>query len=1217
MSGFEEIRPLEGIWNPTELRRELREMFGRWLSRSRNTSPPQSTEALFDELSLRKLIQHYRPEFLGSRKDIANSWDASEERNADGGPTFDELKQLGWVKFDGCHWIMPGMSMSSYKLINYPSQSTKEFLLGLYKLQLVAKTETISSDVQEIADKATAQLIKSSYIPITNPDVFLGNLWKELCPVPLPSNQNERVTDTKIEEPDKNAVNDSRELLASHNESIDRAFIEWSAWCRLFGAYSNWDPNLSWSSLEKQYCHEAAYRILTRQKLWGSWRNDLEDYTDLLENTFTIARDKLEYRWSQFDSPPETLVERLDWLASRDIENLMMERLFLHYDGPCAVSFAFSLLCSELETTDFGSDIALKNLTLLEFATSHPMALLTLKLRIDADPLLLVDMLMHHGTTCMATKILIEWVAGSGLHSDRIRGREAQTKAFAVEDALSFMAYYMGEGKLDLKDYASLITWCYIGKTRNGHAPTDSRRSVGRRLIGLLAKQNEDVKSLVLKHMLVQAAYKNNVPRACFAAVLDVLNFLPNQSGDACLPIVELYSKFAQERNLDWTDAADLTPPQAMRLVSTAIAQNERERDALLIPFDSAEILRATPRLDKPSVRSSIGKALRVHVRLLARAISGWPTTKIVPMELSDALKLLTSRSVVEHDEKGRVGALTDRYSSSHFMGNEEGSPASDLAEAYQKLDGDNQKALLHIFMQSDDPVFLAELSQYLPYTETTQIHERLQQLKPGEASVPWTWTEVQHRIESVLAVGQVNLARDYLSDINGALNRAPSQFRLGLFGVELQILMKEKNWETLDSINVPPELKGTSGHQAQNQLDFYRATSQLLRQNGDLAKARDALHRLASLPNASFAYKENLFAVAIQQLLGTKLQPLDDANRTAGEILLAEINAEIESNEDRFSNTMFANRAILLIGLQRPEDALESLNKRRRDVTTLDLEHIVVLAKYEMGQKGEAMAILNAALTKYGDNNDLLNLKRDLESGDTTLIVASASGYLDPISPIRNALQQLAELLPSQVGDVLGPPGKGVRGYLVRQVARAVSSLQHMASILRDKKNEADEARFEDDLNTAVREVLGASLAVAKWDVADQSFGGQTAKGNPGERDAVIRVAGQEIAIYEALVCSGLNKKNIKSHFDKLIDYGNCDLYFHVIYSYAKEINPLLDYVREMLKENIPHNLTYLSCEELMPPDYEISGYLATYRVDHREVAVVFMVADLRTNRF
>jgi hypothetical protein len=166
---------------------------------------------------------------------------------------------------------------------------------------------------------------------------------------------------------------------------------------------------------------------------------------------------------------------------------------------------------------------------------------------------------------------------------------------------------------------------------------------------------------------------------------------------------------------------------------------------------------------------------------------------------------------------------------------------------------------------------------------------------------------------------------------------------------------------------------------------------------------------------------------------------------------------------------------------------------------------------------------------------------------------------------------------------------------------------------MLRDRKNPADEARLEDDLNTAVREVLGASLAVVKWDVADQSLGGATSSANPGERDAVIRVSGQEIAIYEALVCSGVDRVETKKHFDKLFSYGICDVYFHVTYSYAKELEPLLRNLRHMLEHQVPYGLTFRDCELIGPPDYETCGYIATYGAGHREVAVAFLIVDLR----
>ncbi|WP_146748418.1 hypothetical protein [Thiomonas sp. X19] len=327
---------------------------------------------------------------------------------------------------------------------------------------------------------------------------------------------------------------------------------------------------------------------------------------------------------------------------------------------------------------------------------------------------------------------------------------------------------------------------------------------------------------------------------------------------------------------------------------------------------------------------------------------------------------------------------------------------------------------------------------------------------------------------------------------------------------------------------------------------------------------------------------------------------------------MLAEIDAAVGANEKVAISTLLANRALLLLALQRPVEALESLAARRHEARSPDLELIAALARKEMGSRGEAMAILDAAITEFGPDDQLVAVKKDLQAGVATSSVASALVAVDEISSIRVALQKLAELPVSQVGDVLGPSGRGVQGYLVRQVSRAVAALQQMSAMLRDRKNSEDEARFEDDLNTAVRKVLGASLAVAKWNVADQSLGGATSNGNPGRRDAVIEAFGQEICIYEALVCSGLERTKTKAHFDKLFSYGHCEIYFLVTYSYAKALEPLLDNARKMLEHEVPSGLTYISCASL-GPDCETSGYVATYRAGHREVSVVFLIADLR----
>ncbi|MGL4350916.1 hypothetical protein ACSZMW_18110 [Aeromonas allosaccharophila] len=1176
MAGFEVVHPLEGMWDPLQVRIELRQMFERWLSRSQYSRTITEHNEIVDELSLLELCQHYRLEYLGGVEDVAQNWDESAQRIAENGPTFDELTRLGWLFFDGSRWCMQSAPLGTFSYITYPTPSTEAFLTNLERLRLVAKSDTPSPVAKKLAAKISSDNWLEHHIPTRNPDWLAGRLWERLCP-----NSSPYATD-----------------------NIDSAFLEWSAWCTVLHARGDWDIN--WEPTHKQYCREAAERVLKRQTLWGTWDNDITRYMDVLEKTFAIPQQQLLY-CSTPKVPLRTLVSRSEWLTRSDAEHFIQRRFFT-----TTGSFAFDLLCSELEKTDIGAELKSTAETVLSFATDHPMALQQFLFRVDAVPTLLVDMLMHQRAACLATKLIIEWRPERGRNSDRNLIREAQTKEFAIQDALSLLAYQLHEGSLDIEEYASLITWCYTSGIGNGRVVADPRRHLGWRLLGIVARENEELQSALLQHLVSQMAYQNNVQRACFAGALNGLGCLLNARTRDLRSIVELYLKFAQELKLDWTDVPSLSAELAARLVATAFTQVESDRDALLVPFDSAKLLRETSDDERPSLKSAIARTMREHVRLLARAVSGW-SDETVPQELCNALQALISRYAIEHEEKGRIGALTDRYSPSRFLGREDGSPAQDLAAAWRRLKTSDQESMLQSFTQTDDPVLLAELSQHLPAAAKSYLQTRLKQLKPGEASIPWTWPELQHRIESLLVIGEHSLAREHLDDAEQGLARASQEFQLSFFCLGLRLLLQEKDWIALDSTVIPSTLHEFSMRQAQEQLDFYRATSQLLRPNGNLVFARAELNRLAAHPGAASTYKENFFAVAIQQLLGPNLHPLTGADKVVGESLLAEINAMVSIAERQASCGLLANRALLLLALQRPEDALESVAARRRETPNPNLELITVLATVELGRREDAMAILDAAIIEFGADDKLIGLKNDLEAGVPAASVTSPSVTIDLVSSIRAALQQLIELQPSQLGDVLGPPGRGLRGYLVRQVSRAVAALQHMGAMLRDRKNPEDEAKLENDLNTAVREVLGASLAVVKWDVADQSLGGATKNGNPGERDAVIRASGQEISIYEALVCSKLNRPYTKTHFHKLLSYGCCDIYFHVTYSYAKELKPLLDYVRAMLEHEAPSGLTYLDCETLEPPDSEVSGYMATYRADHQDIAVVFFVVDLK----
>ncbi|WP_192458012.1 hypothetical protein [Musicola keenii] len=1197
MEGFENISPMEGGPASLDVRRELREAFARWLPRPHHIRPAQSSDECVDEQALLSLCEHFRLEYPGEAKDLAQSWDESETRKAEGGPLFEELKQQGWVFFDGGRWMIQGIPVGTRSHISYPTPGTQGFLEELSRPQLTPKTDSPPAAVKALEERILAEFWLEKNVPVENPECFLGRLWEQLCPAGLLNSEKEMI------------LQHDQASAATHADAVDCAFREWAAWCRVIQGYGEWSSQ--WMPEQKQLCREAAHRVLARQTLWGGWDEDLVRYIDVLLNTYGIPQNQVRFAYCTREVIPRTLVAKAGWLTSRGVQYLMMDRLMMHRWDQNMVSFAFGLLCSELEKTDIGPNVLTASEALLSFAANHPMALMQLSIRIDAVSVLLVDLLLYRPTACLAAQWTIMWHT-RGRNSERSRSREAQMRTFAVEDALSCIAHYVEADLLSLEECAALITWCYRGDVPMGQDIADTQRSVGHQLLGMITRQNEHVQSEVLRYLVNQVRYKNNVSWACFSGALDGKRHFPQVAEATMLPVVAFYSEFARNLNLDCTDVAMLSPVLAGCLVATACAQDAPVRDAFLIPFDGMALLQEAPQDEQLIVRSSVARTIRVHVRLLARAVSGWPDDEVPPV-LSDAFRKLISLSVIEHDEKGRIGALTDRYSPGNSLTQEVGSPAQDLAAAWHKLDKSRQEDLLQVFAQSDDPVLLAELCQHLPATAKAGIKAKLRQLKPGEASDFWTWTELIHRIETLQNAEEYELAREHLDDVRPELDNAPLQSRLALFTLELRLYLKQENWDALDIAVIPSTLRTETARQANDELDFYRATSQLLRPEGNLARARADLKRLAAIPGASTAYRENYFAIAIQQIIGSKTHPISAVDKVAGERLLAEIKSAIKANKLLESTSLLANRALLLIALERPGEALESINQRRNEIRSADLELAAALAKHEMGLWGEAMVILDAAITEFEMNKRFVELRNDLLAGKPASSIASASVDGDGLNSIRIALQQLATLNFTQVGEILGPTRQGLRGYLIREVSNAVASLQRMAAMLRDRKDPEDDAKLENDLNSAVREVLNASLAIVKWNVSDQSLGGYTAKGNPGERDLVIRAGGSEIAIYEALVCGGLDRKNIKKHLNKLPAYGYCDLYFNVIYSYLEEIRPLLEYVRTILEYEISLPLVFRRCDALIAADRGISGYVATYGIDHREVAIVFMIADLK----
>lgn len=157
-----------------------------------------------------------------------------------------------------------------------------------------------------------------------------------------------------------------------------------------------------------------------------------------------------------------------------------------------------------------------------------------------------------------------------------------------------------------------------------------------------------------------------------------------------------------------------------------------------------------------------------------------------------------------------------------------------------------------------------------------------------------------------------------------------------------------------------------------------------------------------------------------------------------------------------------------------------------------------------------------------------------------------------------------------------------------------------------------------EDDLNALVGAVLAARvLAPLGWTISDQTKGGFTAKGGPGERDLIVQKNGTLIAIIEALKCDRpltheAMRNDLTNHFLKLLGYGQCNLYFHLTYSYLSNPSDVLNYLRATAETDPPAGFTYIGREEMPQTDARPVGFIARYKTDLGEIAVVFLLLDM-----
>ena len=156
-----------------------------------------------------------------------------------------------------------------------------------------------------------------------------------------------------------------------------------------------------------------------------------------------------------------------------------------------------------------------------------------------------------------------------------------------------------------------------------------------------------------------------------------------------------------------------------------------------------------------------------------------------------------------------------------------------------------------------------------------------------------------------------------------------------------------------------------------------------------------------------------------------------------------------------------------------------------------------------------------------------------------------------------------------------------------------------------------------EDDLTAFLHRVLEAKVEFLGWTISDQSRGGRTPKGNAGERDLVLRKGSSTLAVLEAVVCSrpitqAWARDELTMHFQKLLGYDTCRLFFHVTYAYIADLASIAAHLRQVAQDQAPDGFTFVGSAEIPLTDSRPTGFIARYKGGLSEVRVVFLVLDI-----
>ncbi|MGY3231195.1 hypothetical protein ACVWWJ_002679 [Luteibacter sp. HA06] len=1001
------------------------------------------------------------------------------------------------------------------------------------------------------------------------------------------------------------------ERLCDRDEGNAAGMALWESWWRLLG-YPAFAPSSALSPSHAEAFLASALRVLDEPGVLMTWDDVVERralFRAFVRNAgampSTLDRDTLA----------AALIDRWAWLDTATVSG-SHEEIELLTGAPQLCG----LLCEELAVADIGPAPHPLASAVLALAVDRPELLSSLQWRVNSQPALLADLCLVPTTTALACL----WVAGRGHYPsafDRhtVAQHDDEMRLVAFEDALSVADHHLRAGALPPAEIAPLAR---VMRERANSAPATALLDAGllRATYDMLSGQSREVLEAIVE-TLAAGSGSTASGRASLAAALDLVATGLLHDTIKILPILDAYSKTLGNHGGRYF-AAYIDARAAAALVALALRGNAGTTRGFFHAVDVARITDDAVALydNRYLAVDDASRALRAHIRILARAVTGWVGT--IPSILADALVANVQEGQFEDAGSGQwPGRQVDVFSAlfeTSLSGNAEPSIADDLALAFDRLHVDQRAPLLAAALETREPAFLARLMAQSPASLTDAIATRLKMLaEPGAAGAIVSLTEAQVRINQLLCAGKLEEAEHFIKEEAAAetWGKVPERDLVRL-QQSLQLLYRKRDFASLREFKVPAMPGGPLQQASADTVEFFKGLAWMEAPGESLDFAASLFARLREHRRDVSGYTVNYFAARIRFLIGPDaFGQIPAANADAAREVLADarqVSAIIQTWQAADRDIFDVNLALLLLAAGSPDEALARLSAIRSPALEGSVAVYTAIAQSRTGRSMAALATIEAAVSRLGPEPMLVAAKAHVDRGEEYKGQAVAVAARDTLSP--GLLIHFLAMSPHQRAGVLGAGPSPERARAIEEVRGAVGALQELTFVLRSKSDHP----IEDDITSLSAKLLEARQSLLGWTWHEQSRGGTTAAGNPGSRDLALKGQNTTYAVLEAVVIDRpvhhkWSQGELLSHYLKLPAYSTTKLFFHVVYSYAPEPRLVLDTMREIARTRPPVGFSYIDQSGLdqtgsMPP-----GFMAEYTHSMGQAFVVFLVVDLR----